>query len=252
MTRDAAAWSATQLNELPPNRLHWRRFRRTRGHRPTAGRNDDHVAFDRPVLGRHRELSRCTFDAEHSRSGQSNAASLGCFGERLGERRRRDMSVHRHEQRGSHSTRERRLQSSCGRRRRACGTRHRFRESARASLESADASASSSATCNVPLRLVLNRSARVALHATDEVVVHRQAARRQPAKLGDVAFDLRGEDAGRCARGATRDATRIDELDARAAGRKLVSDRAAHDAGADDGDVHMEILSGSRLWALGL
>jgi hypothetical protein len=30
-----------------------------------------------------------------------------------------------------------------------------------------------------------------------------------------------------------------------------VSDSAAHDTGTDDGDVHREILSGSRLWALG-
>ena len=68
-----------------------------------------------------------------------------------------------------------------------------------------------------------------------------------------MTFDLRGKNAGRCAGGATGDASRVNEVNARAARRKLVGDRAAHDAGPDDGDLHMVILSGSRtLGSLGL
>ena len=39
--------------------------------------------------------------------------------------------------------------------------------------------------------------------------------------------------------GTTGDAAGINQLHARAARRKLVGDCAAHDAGTDDGDVHM-------------
>jgi hypothetical protein len=73
-----------------------------------------------------------------------------------------------------------------------------------------------------------------------------------------MTFDLWGQNAGRCSRRAASNATRINEVNVCASGRKLVSDGATHDAGADDGDLHMGILSGLsalgsvRLWALGL
>jgi hypothetical protein len=88
---------------------------------------------------------------------------------------------------------------------------------------------------------------RVALDAADELVVHRKAVRCQAAKLRDVTFDLRGENASGGARGAMRDTTGIKQLNARAATRQLVSDGTPHDARADDGDLHKEILSGPRL-----
>src|SRR5262245_55056751 len=91
---------------------------------------------------------------------------------------------------------------------------------------------------------------RVALHAADELVVHRKAVRCQAAKLGDVTFDLWGENASGGASGAVRDATGVKQLNTRAATRQLVSDGTPHDARADDDDLHKEILSGPRLSTL--
>ena len=68
-----------------------------------------------------------------------------------------------------------------------------------------------------------------------------------------MSFDVGREDSGRCAGGTTANATRIDELYADTAGRKLVGDGAAHDAGPNDGDLHTGNsirLWDARLWAL--
>ena len=53
-----------------------------------------------------------------------------------------------------------------------------------------------------------------------------------------MTFDERREDARRRAGCAASGAPRIDDLHARAATRELVSDGAAHNARAHDGDVH--------------
>jgi hypothetical protein len=49
---------------------------------------------------------------------------------------------------------------------------------------------------------VFHVDAGVGGHALDEVVVQRQAAYAEFQEGGNVAFDVRREDAGRCARGA--------------------------------------------------
>ena len=59
-----------------------------------------------------------------------------------------------------------------------------------------------------------------------------------------MTFDERREDARRRAGCAASGAARINELHARAARRELVSDGAAHDTRADDGDLHIAILAG--------
>ena len=79
---------------------------------------------------------------------------------------------------------------------------------------------------------------RIAFHPANEVVVHRQAARREAAKLRDVPFYLWSENTGRCSSGAARHATGINQPNARTARRELVSDGTPHDARPDDGDVH--------------
>src|SRR5687767_11212064 len=59
-----------------------------------------------------------------------------------------------------------------------------------------------------------------------------------------MPFDERREDTRRRAGCAAAGAARIDEPHMRAARRELVSDGAAHDTRADDGDVHTAILAG--------
>ena len=54
-----------------------------------------------------------------------------------------------------------------------------------------------------------------------------------------MTFDERREDARRRPGCAASGTARINELHTRAARRELVSDGAAHDTRADDGDVHM-------------
>ena len=85
--------------------------------------------------------------------------------------------------------------------------------------------------------LVDELAAAVGCKARHEVVVERETAVTKAAQqLGAVAFDVRRQDAGRCARRALPRRARFDHLHARAGPGELVRDGAADDAGADDDD----------------
>ena len=62
-----------------------------------------------------------------------------------------------------------------------------------------------------------------------------------------MAFDVRGEDAGRGAGGTLPDPSRIDDVNTGAAGSELVGNGAPDHAGANDRDLHRGIVPGSRL-----
>ena len=59
-----------------------------------------------------------------------------------------------------------------------------------------------------------------------------------------MSLDVRCQDPGRGAGGAGAGETAVNDLDVGATRRELVGDGAAHDAGTDDGDVHI----GSLVW----
>jgi hypothetical protein len=59
-----------------------------------------------------------------------------------------------------------------------------------------------------------------------------------------MPLDVWSEHAGRRTRRPLSGAARIDHGHLRAARRELVGDGAAHDARADDGDLHMEDCTG--------
>ena len=97
-----------------------------------------------------------------------------------------------------------------------------------------------------PAALVFEGGSGLGLEPCDEAIVGLEAALEQTAQRWRVTFDGGREDAGRRLRGHAADSTRIQHQHRRAAQRELVRDRAADDAGADDGDVHEKSVLSRR------
>ena len=146
------------------------------------------------------------FETKHGRRGHAHTASARSFGERLGQGQRGNETMHGNQKAGRHVSGERRLQSS----RRASIEQRALhaRGGERAGITGQRRClglVERHLQCSIPL--VLNRAARVALDATNEVVVHGEAARGEIAKRGNMAFDLWSEDARGRSCGTTADAT---------------------------------------------
>ena len=76
-----------------------------------------------------------------------------------------------------------------------------------------------------------------------EPVVACQTPNAQAAEGRAVAFDIRGEDAGRCVRGTAARGAGIEHLHACAPASALEGHGRADDTGTDDNDPHLFILS---------
>ena len=124
-----------------------------------------------------------------------NAATPRCVGERGRQRRGSHITVRGHEESGRHPIAKGGLQLS-----RRITIEQRMRHTDRAesprSRRENRCLGFIEGDLQCPATAVFDRSLRVVLDSPDEIVVHRQAARGQVAKRGNVSFDLWSENTG--------------------------------------------------------